>query len=87
MFLTFDEFMNMKLNDYVVIGGAQIYELFESYVDLVHYTLVHAILPRAEPYYPCVHKKFSLISIEKFEQNERNEYPFTILKLKRNAVD
>lgn len=62
-----------------VVGGSQIYKLFEPYVDKLIITQVQADVD-GDTYFPREFdfSKFSLVSSELYEKDEQNEFDFTI---------
>jgi len=66
-----------------IIGGASIYELFLNDADTMHLTKVNASFD-ADVYFPNFAEiDWELITKEEFSANEKNEYDYTYLYLKR----
>lgn len=81
-FLAYDEFLQLNVNDYVVIGGNQIYELFKANVDIIWLTLVFGLFPEADTFIPEINASEWIPHVADFyPANERNEYPFHIVKM------
>lgn len=62
-----------------IVGGRQVYKLFEPYVDELFVTQVQAEVD-GDTYFPREFdfSKFSLVSSELYEKDEQNEFDFTI---------
>ena len=62
-----------------IVGGSQVYKLFEPYVDELFVTQVQAEVD-GDTYFPREFdfSKFSLVSSELYGKDEQNEFDFTI---------
>ena len=62
-----------------IVGGNQVYKLFEPYVDELFVTQVQAEVD-GDTYFPREFdfSKFSLVSSELYGKDEQNEFDFTI---------
>lgn len=62
-----------------IVGGSQVYKLFEPYVDELFVTQVQAEVD-GDTYFPKNFdlSMFSLVSSEVYEKDEQNEFDFTI---------
>lgn len=62
-----------------IVGGNQVYKLFEPYVDELFVTQVQAEVV-GDTYFPrdFDFSRFSLVSSEDYEKDEQNEFEFTI---------
>lgn len=62
-----------------IVGGSQIYQLFEPYIDELVITQVQAEV-EGDTYFPKEFdfSKFSLVSSELYGKDEQNEFDFTI---------
>lgn len=62
-----------------VVGGSQIYKLFEPYVDKLIITQVQAEV-EGDTYFPKDFdlSKFSLVSSEDYEKDEQNKFDFVV---------
>ena len=62
-----------------IVGGSQVYKLFEPYVDELFVTQVQAEVD-GDTYFPREFdfSKFSLVSSELYGEDEQNEFDFTI---------
>lgn len=70
-----------------VIGGAAIYEQTMDIIDRLYYTEVHAS-PDGDVFFPEVDwSKWTLVSEERHEADEKNEYPFTIKIYDRPSLE
>lgn len=84
LFVTYETFLELKVRDYVVIGGAQIYELFKANVDKIHLTLVFDVFPEADVYFPSLNiNEWVPHEAEFYPADERNQFPFHIVEMTR----
>ena len=62
-----------------IVGGSQVYKLFEPYVDKLIITQVQADVD-GDTYFPrdFDYSKFSLVSSEVYEKDKQNKFDFTI---------
>lgn len=82
-FLTFEEFVD-TVEDYIVIGGGKIYELFLPKVDKIYLTLVYAHFPEADVFMPDIKPaEWVPHRPEFFSMNENNEYNYAIVTMTR----
>lgn len=82
LFLSYEEFMALNYDDYVVIGGSQIYELFKANVNTIWVTLVFGIFPEADTHIPTIDPAEWIPHEAEFHPaNERNDYPFHIVRM------
>ncbi|RBL92157.1 dihydrofolate reductase [Chitinophaga flava] len=60
-----------------VTGGSQIFEQAWSQVDRIYLTRVYAVVP-GDAFFPAVHSnEWNLVSDERHEPDEKNEYAFS----------
>jgi len=74
---------NIKTNEYFVIGGGRIYELFLPYVRKIYMTIVHTEM-EGDTYMPDIHK-YEWNEMEEIEnqKDDTHEFDYTFVKLKR----
>lgn len=82
--INFAEANNEK--ELFIIGGAQIYSLFYPYCNKIYLTLVETKI-EADTFYNIEMNDWNEIERVRFEKNERNEYPFYFITLKRKNYD
>jgi dihydrofolate reductase len=70
---------NAQDKNLYVVGGSQIYKLFEPYVDKLVITQVQAEV-EGDTYFPkdFDFSKFSLVSSEVYEKDKQNKFDFTV---------
>lgn len=54
----------INFNSYIVAGGAEIYKLFEGYVDVVYKTVVHGHYPDSDTFYDVNKDIFKLVEVK-----------------------
>lgn len=60
-----------------ITGGSQIFEQAWPLVDRIYLTRVYAVLP-GDAFFPVIHgSEWNLVSDERHEWDEKNEYPFS----------
>ena len=81
-----DWYQNQDKNLYI-IGGKQIFQLFEAYLDEVIVTQIHAQV-EGDTYFPEVFdlSAFELVASKFYAKDEKNPYDFTIQYRKRREV-
>lgn len=71
-------------NEFVVIGGAQIYKLYLPKVDRLYLTRIHHTFENVDAFFPELDlNEWDIVDEKEFEKNEDNEYSFSILTLER----
>lgn len=68
-----------------IIGGAQIIKAFESYIDIIHRTVIHHKFV-GDTYFPDDFnwKNFQLISTQLYLKDAENKYDFEVQTFNRN---
>jgi dihydrofolate reductase len=80
-----DEFFQLAklstIEEFFVIGGAQIYEQFMPYADRVYLTKIHAYY-EGDTHFPGMPGKWNVLSKEVFEKDENNRHghSFTVFE-------
>jgi dihydrofolate reductase len=66
-----------------IIGGGIIYELAMPFVDRIYLTKIHHAF-EGDTFFPKIkYGRMDIVEERKFEPDEKNKYPFTILTLDR----
>jgi dihydrofolate reductase len=66
-----------------IIGGGIIYELAMPFVDRIYLTKIHHAF-EGDTFFPKLNmEEWDIVEERKFEPDEKNKYPFTILTLDR----
>ncbi|OQY08275.1 MAG: hypothetical protein B6I28_04880 [Fusobacteriia bacterium 4572_132] len=66
-----------------IIGGEEIYKLFLEEVDILYITLIKQDI-KGDSFFPKIDmNKWNLVSSQKGEKNEKNNYDYYFLKYKR----
>jgi dihydrofolate reductase len=82
-FRTYEEFLAENIDDYVVIGGAQIYELFMANIEKIYVTLVFDTFREADTHIPAIPAEWIPQAVEFYPADERNSHPFHIVEMTR----
>lgn len=70
--------------EFVVIGGAKIYEQYLPKTTRIYMTQIHHAFENVDTYFPELDlQQWDIVSKEDYEKNEDNEYSFSILTLER----
>lgn len=79
-------YQNQEKNLYI-LGGKQIFQLFESYLDEIIVTQIHAQV-EGDTYFPEDFdlSLFETVASKSYERDEKNNYDFTIQYRKRKEV-
>ncbi|NSL87984.1 dihydrofolate reductase [Chitinophaga solisilvae] len=60
-----------------ITGGSQIFEAAWQQIDRIYLTRVYAVVP-GDAFFPVIHgSEWNLVSDERHEADEKNEYPFS----------
>lgn len=82
-YLTYDELMKKDV-DFIVIGGAEIYELFKANVDVMHITIVMDKFPQADTFLPeMTLNDFELADMDLYPSDSQNDHLTLVYKLVR----
>ena len=78
-YLTYEDFLALNLQDFIVIGGTEIYKLFIANTDIIHCTLVYDVCDEADTFFPIeIDTEFKIVDSE---SHIADELYFCILKL------
>jgi dihydrofolate reductase len=74
---------NAGESELFIIGGGQVYEIALPYADIIYLTRVHCSIPGAHAFFRFAEKDWQMVSGEHHPKDEKHEYSFDILELKR----
>ena len=75
--------LDEKQEEVFIIGGGEIYREILPMADKIYYTKVHAS-PIGDTRFPSLHwNEWKVLSNESFVKNDRNDFDFDILELKK----
>jgi dihydrofolate reductase len=82
VFYSKDEVVNSGIDEFIVIGGADIYQLFFGECEKIYLTVVHAVV-EGDVYFPQF-SHFNERAREDYAADANHAYPYSFLELVRS---